>query len=102
MSKGYIPLEVYRHTGMGDCSNGGVSSIHNTIYIKVEGGNLKGDNLPSNLKFWYEDRGKGYWAVFPETILRPQGVLMYGGNLAATSDGRSPANVFHIHDRFER
>lgn len=91
----YSLVFVFRSARLGDCSNNGVSSRHDHIYVLNPKGNIKEDELPSELLFRPERRGEDYIAllhVYPP-ISKP---AMYGGNLAASN-----GVAYFIHDRFD-
>lgn len=103
----YLPLNVYRSAAGYDCTNGGVTSKVATIYVEVCDGHytrqeihkqaeIDGfDGKPDDLIFTLVNRD-GEWHLLPKF---PRGSVSFGGNLAASSDGRFrlPARV---HDRY--
>ena len=95
-----LSLTVYR-CSLGDCTNGGISAVENTVYIPCDEGPTDSDNIKPELLFNGEQRGPNYWAITP--MMQPKGKLgpMHGGNLASTCDSRGKGMVYRIHDRFE-
>lgn len=109
--RGYF-LEVYRNSS-GDCSNRGLSSIHNEIFVICEGEHAfkcfplgAKDSCP-----WAEqDAIRRGVPIFEVGIagnryhFKPKGETrwtMFGGNFAYCSDSRTPSHPIHIHDRIE-
>jgi hypothetical protein len=95
----YLMYQVYKPS-FGDCSNGGVTSRHNKIFVQCEDGPFKPEDVPTDLRFIIDQRSSTYFAAIPENINAALCGPMYGGCLAATSDSRAK-NILHIHDRFE-
>lgn len=96
--KRYIMLNIYR-SQLGDCTNSGISSRTDHIYIEHPEGYIEGDVDPQ-LIFYPEKRGEEYWAVKPINQPKNMNGPMDGGNLAYSHDSRCE-RVYHIHDRFE-
>lgn len=103
-----LPLQVYRtryemldNGAESDCTNGGVSAKHHTVYVICPEGHVDSDKVDPSLIFKPEHRGGNYWALIP-TVTKP-GMCgpMDGGNLAETCDSRGKGIIYHIHDRFE-
>lgn len=94
-----LPLEVYR--GRHDCTNGGITSAHDTIYMVCPRGHCDSEEVAEELIFRGESLGNYHRLVpikpTPEGMAGP----MFGGNLAATSDGRAGGIAYHVHDRYE-
>lgn len=96
----YLQLSVFR-SSLGDCTNGGVSAAHHTLYlVDPQGSPLKREPDPC-LVFRAEDRGDGYLALLP--IYTPDGMVgpMFGGNLASSLNGPGGDKIYRVHDRFE-
>jgi hypothetical protein len=91
--------QVYKPS-FGDCSNDGVTSRYDKIFVQCEEGPFKQEDVPVELRFAIEQRSETYFAAIPENVNTSLCGPMYGGCLAATSDSRAK-NVLHIHDRFE-
>lgn len=98
MSANYLPVSVYRNAQFPDCSNGGVSSREDVIFVEHSEGNVKGDDVPKALQFRIDKTYPDHWRAMH--VHSPGGSAMYGGNLASTTDSRLK-QVLHIHDRFE-
>lgn len=96
-----LQLHVFRNQTLGDCTNGGVSSKVDDIYLVDPRGHEVGEMPPLSLVFTAEDRGGGYKALVP--VQRPENAVgpMFGGNLASALYGSGGAEVYRIHDRFE-
>jgi len=98
-----IPLYVYRHGG--DCTNGGISSKTEIIYIETTDG-FAMDVEPS-LVFKVKNTYKDYKALvqsYPSDATKEMIGPMAGGNYASTSDSRfSKISNYPlaIHDRYE-
>ena len=106
-----LPVDVFRHSH-GDCTNNGVSSRYETLYLICDEGFVDVDenNPPDNLvklvkrNFpWHKDP-----IYHIEPFVDPEGAgWMMGGNYAATSDSRFQRMVgdmygaVPIHDRQE-
>jgi hypothetical protein len=93
----YTRAAVFRNT-LGDCTNGGVTATHTTIYIiDDEGQTLKREPDP-RLVFLSRDHGGGYMALVP--VHTPDGAVgpMFGGNLAISDRSKI---IYRVHDRFE-
>lgn len=96
-----LQLHVFRNQTIGDCSNGGVSSKVDDIFVVDPRGHEMKVMPPLDRVFTAEDRGGGYMALIP--VQRPEGAVgpMFGGNLASALYGAGGAEVYRIHDRFE-
>lgn len=94
-----IGLSIYKFP-LGDCTNGGVSSIADRIYMPCEDGPIHASKVEQEWILFPEKRGQEYWALKPAYIPPNMVGPMSGGNLAYCSDSRVK-RVYHIHDRFE-
>lgn len=96
-----LQLHVFRNATAGDCTNGGISSKVNDIFVVDERGHEPSPMPSKDLIFRAEDRGGGYHALIP--LVQPSGAVgpMFGGNLASALYGAGGAEVYRIHDRFE-
>ncbi len=102
------PLHVY--VSHSDCSNRGVSSKEDTLYLVDEqfGKEMKG-KIPPEAIFRMEDCGEGYIRLIPVNNTKPDLCgPMCGGNVATLARySMVPRNhplqgkFMHIHDRFE-
>ncbi len=97
--KKYLRFTVYRYTA--DCTNGGVSSTNDTLYVEAEPHDTKGFLMdpPSNLIFRRDRMRDGYCRLI--AVNRPKGEWigpMAGGNIAMMDKDET---AWHIHDRFE-
>ena len=100
-----LPVEVFR-SGLGDCTNGGMSSRHDTLYVICDRGFIDIDpkNPPDNLAKVVKRRT--IYHIEPYTPATQIGWMM-GGNYAATSDARFSDMIggmygaVAIHDRQE-
>ena len=98
-------LSVYRNACHGDCTNGGLSSIHTEIFVCRDG---KLITAPSP---WTEadaiERGVPVFVVgkkgnrFNFTPKHETRWTMAGGNFAYCCDSRCPDHPISIHDRIE-
>lgn len=87
-----LRAEIFKYKG-NDCSNGGISSRFNDVYIICDEGNYKFDEneLPDNLvvlvkrELW----GENHWYIKPYKDT-PKGNVgyMYGGCIVSSSDSR--------------
>lgn len=105
-----IRVEVYKH-GNDDCTNGGITSRYNEIYVPCPTGNevFDDDNLPENMFIVgsVEVFGKEHYHLEP--AMRPAAGMvgwMDGGNIAFTSDSRWRMATgvtwpLQVHDRAE-
>lgn len=104
-----ISINVYRNTSGYDCTNGGISSKYRTLLLLCDDGWIKVDenNLPENAVKVVKRQACGKEIVCIEPCKPASGVgYMFGGNYAASSDGRFSALVgiygaVAIHDRDE-
>ena len=105
-----IPVSVYRSDRIGDCTNGGVSSIYNTLYVVCEDGFKEVDDrdTPENVMKLVVLSRRGQMLYHLEPVAKPEGAgWMFGGNYAASSDARfcrmidSAYCAIPIHDRQE-
>lgn len=98
-----LGIYVYRN-GLGDCTNGGVSSIYKDLLLVCEDGNIDIDenNLPDNLVVIAEGfRGHKYIRPYKEA---EHIGWMSGGNLGYSCDARFRRISEYplcIHDRQE-
>ena len=104
-----LPINVYRGP-FGDCTNGGVSSRHDTLMLICDEGFLDIDpkDPPDNLVKIVKRKFCGETIYHIEPYAEPTGVgWMMGGNYAATADSRFSKMVggmygaVAIHDRQE-
>lgn len=105
-----LTLRVYR-SGLGDCTNGGISSRYNTLILVGDG--IEGpvsvdlDNPPENVVKIVRRRLFGreeYLHLEPLDGSGNGGSRWYmsGGNIANTCDSRFPSRYpLEIHDRHE-
>lgn len=104
-----IPVDVYRH-GVGDCTNGGVSSRYSSLLVVCDSGWIPVDenNIPANLCKLVKRNLFGRDVYHIEPYNKPMGAgWMMGGNFAHTCDSRFSKAVgglygaIAIHDRQE-
>ena len=104
-----LTLRVYR-SNLGDCTNGGISSRHDTLILvgdDVEGFiSVDLDNPPENVVKIVRRTifGREYMHLEPLDGCGNGGSRWYmaGGNIASTSDSRFPSQYpLEIHDRHE-
>lgn len=105
-----LTIYVYR-SGIGDCTNGGISSRYNELILVGEG--IEGpvtvdlDNPPENLvKIVKRKLFQGTYNEMEHMHIEPYNNegkwFMYGGNIACASDSRFPSHYpLKIHDRYE-
>lgn len=104
-----IAAKVYKHRGY-DCSNGGLSSVHDEVLVPCEGGNVKvdTDSPPPNLcarRFVGNDFGHAI--LVPWKYAEGRCVVMFGGCYVCSSDSRWQTAVLNhgepvrLHDRVE-
>lgn len=114
-----LPINVYRSSRIGDCTNGGISSKYNELLIACDDGfiDIDPENVPENfamveLRRMYS--GTPIPTIYPADIT-PEGKVvpregkwwMMGGNYGATSDSRFSRMIggmygaVAIHDRYE-
>lgn len=108
-----LKLEVFRSYAIyeiGDCTNGGISSRFNEVFLICDAGNreLDEENPPENTVKLVQRLIDGRVVNHLEPINRPTGAgWMFGGNFAYTSDSRLMEMVggmygaIAIHDRQE-
>lgn len=104
-----IKINVYRNTRGYDCTNGGVSSKYDSLLLLCEDGWVEVDenNLPENAVKVVRRHVCGDEIVCIQPCKPAVGVgYMFGGNYAASSDGRFRDLVgiygaVAIHDRDE-
>jgi hypothetical protein len=100
-----LPIDVYRENSLGDCTNGGISSVYDRLLLLCEDGQVEIDpeNPPENLVKIVERNLFGRIHKHIEPVARPEGAgWMYGGNIACTSDSRFNSDYpLKIHDRQE-
>lgn len=92
--------EVFRWS-LPDCTNGGISSRHNTLLIALGSGPFGSSerNPPLYLAEWCDDL-----ILVPEPINTKNGLngWMFGGNFLYSSDSRFPSkHPIKIFDRRE-
>ena len=106
-----LPVEVYRDH-LGDCTNGGVSSRHNTLYLACPDGFVDSDPAdPTTLRLVKRELfGKTYVhaeSYYGKAALfsREDGAVvgpMAGGNFIYSCDSRFPSDYpIPLHDRYE-
>ena len=114
-----LPIELYRSSRLGDCTNGGISSKFNTLLIACDDGfiDIDPENVPENFAM-VEMRHVFGTTIIPTIYpaeITPDGKVvprggkwwMMGGNYGATSDSRFSRLVggmygaVAIHDRYE-
>lgn len=104
-----LSIYVYRSATLGDCTNHGISSKHDKLYIECKDGPFDADeqNPPENLvKLVYRRIGnKDVYHIEPVKAAAGAG-WMAGGNYAGCSDSRFSAmtgiyGAISIHDRDE-
>ncbi len=99
-----LPVEVYRWS-LGDCTNSGISSRHNKLYLICPDGWFEMDEQDERLiKLVYREiGGKPY--VHAEPVNDPHKkeiAYMSGGNFIYSCDGRFPHDYpISLHDRSE-
>lgn len=103
-----IPVEVYRSSDVGDCTNGGISAAQNRLYLLHEQGfsNAPADD-PRILRLvrrsfpWSDQPLLHVEPVNPGPITGKLGP-MFGGNFVYSCDSRFPAKYpLPLHDRYE-
>lgn len=102
--KGFA-VQVFASKSIGDCSNNGVTSKYNELY-------LVNDNIcciprivdvPEEQALVLKYRGKDYLCAVPLEINKSGKHSMFGGNFVYASDSRFPSNYpIPVHDRVER
>lgn len=104
-----LPIEVYRTSGLGDCTNGGISSRYDKLLLVCDEGyvDIDENNPPANLvkmvtrMLW----GKEYKHIEPYAPVDKDNVgWMAGGNIAYDCDSRfrrMSDYPLSIHDRQE-
>lgn len=108
-----LPVNVYRSALIGDCTNGGVSSVADTLVVVNVSGPfdptpdrpavlLTTNSLGNPILVPAKEGPNGWEPDRPEGSVGP----MMGGNYGATSDSRfaRATNVYGaipLHDRFE-
>lgn len=104
-----LSVDVYR-ANRCDCTNGGISSKYDRLYVLCEDGNytIPDDDPPENLARVNKRHLFGQDVYSIEPVVAPDGVgWMMGGNYAGTSDSRFSRMVgglnvaIPIHDRQE-
>ena len=92
---------VYRH-GNCDCTNGGESSKHDSVYVAIE---LDGypEKINGKPVLYLRNNTREHCAFFPADSCNVAGNKWYmaGGNFAYTSDSRFVGLPISIHDRHE-
>lgn len=106
-----IPVSVYR-SHLGDCTNGGISANHDTLYLECDHGYLDMDpGDPTCLRvvernlfgstYRHAESYCGKAAMFAGDAGKTVGPMM-GGNFVYSSDSRFPADYpLPLHDRYE-
>ena len=98
-----LPVYVYRSGVLGDCTNGGISSCVDTLYLIVPDGFC---DMPEEDPRVMEVKHIGDHAYVtpvhpsraPDAVLGP----MAGGNFVYSADSRFPSEYpLPIHDRWE-
>lgn len=100
-----INAEIYKPK-WGDCSNNGLSSRFDDVYIVCDDGNytFDTDNPPENLCVMVKrelfDENADYIRPYKDS---PKGTVgyMYGGCIVYTSDSRFRNRPLKLHDRTE-
>ena len=113
-----LPINVYRTSRLGDCTNGGISSKFDELLIACDEGFIEIDpeNVPENFALVEMRRvfsTKVIPTIYPASIKDGKAVVrdgkwwMMGGNYGATSDSRFSRMIgdmygaVAIHDRYE-
>lgn len=104
-----LPIYVYKHNRLGDCSNYGISSRYDELLLVCPDGYIDIDesNPPENLVKVVERRLFGSEIHrHIEPVAKPNGVgWMAGGCIAYSSDSRfsrlSGGYPLQLHDRCE-
>lgn len=104
-----LPISVYRTQRTGDCTNGGISSMYDTLYLICDEGfiDIDEDNPPKTLVQVVVQYigGKEYKHIEPYALVNDGCVgWMAGGNIGYSSDSRfSDMSQYplSIHDRQE-
>ena len=106
-----IQINVYRSSRLGDCSNNGISSRYDSLWLIHPEGYKEIDesNPPENLVKLVEKRSysrPGEVYRYLEPVAEPNGLgWMHGGNIGESSDSRfydvSGGYPLPIHDRCE-
>lgn len=103
-----LPVYVYRSNGTGDCTNGGVSAAHDTLYLVCAQGWRDTPSTDPRLLHLVEQsfpwRDQPYLSAEPTNPGPVAGKVgpMMGGNFVYTSDTRFPATYpIPLHDRYE-
>ena len=103
------PLSVYI-SKLGDCSNNGITSKEETIYLvdPTHGREMDTTRIDPAAIFRHEDCGEGYIRLVPVNNTKPgHAGPMYGGNIATLSRGMTSrthplvGKFLHVHDRYE-
>ena len=98
-----LPVYVYRSDVLGDCTNGGISSYEDRLYLIVPDGFC---DMPEDDPRVVEVKHIGDHAYVtpvhpsgpPDAVIGP----MDGGNFVYSSDSRFPSEYpLPIHDRWE-
>ena len=97
-------VDVFRAARGGDCTNGGISSRADKIFVISDGITFEfgpfyeDDAIASNIPVFVVGTAGG------RKHLKPKGETrwtMFGGNFAYSSDSRTPTYPIAIHDRIE-
>ena len=104
-----LPIEVYRNTSFGDCTNDGITSRYDSLLLVCDEGFIKidEDNLPENLVVLKTRRfGFGEHKHIEPYAKTDKGCVgwMAGGNIAYSCDSRfreMSQYPLNVHDRQE-
>lgn len=114
-----LPINVYRSSKIGDCTNGGISGKYDTLLIACDEGfiDIDPENVPENFAMVELRHVFGNTiipTIYPADIAPNGNVVpregkwwMMGGNYGATSDSRFSRMIggyygaVAIHDRYE-
>ena len=98
-------LSVYRNAQHGDCTNSGLSSVHNQIFVVSDGELITSsgpfheqDAVAAGVPVFVVGKKGGRFNFTPKGETR---WTMAGGNFAYCCDSRCPAVPISIHDRIE-
>jgi hypothetical protein len=95
-----IPLSVYRDASGSDCTNNGITSKTDTIYLVHAQGFLDAEQQPREQVFIEQTLGGEVSLVAVDKTRDNMVGPMFGGNLATTSDSRV-RKIYRVHDRYE-
>ena len=103
-----LPVSVYRDNYLGDCTNNGITSRYDRVYLVGEG--VEGfyeidlDNPPANVLRLEKRILFGNEEYLRAVPLQDDGTRhrMMGGNFIYTPDSRFPSKYpIPVHDRYE-